>query len=143
MELILKGVIIAIDHFVLGRPLEESIQTFSEMAGRVFKRRVSFHIPLISRIVEMALSYFTDGLYPARNVDAVLKDWVTNKSILDCSYATSTGTKLGLPVATVSNHPSYRFFTNYNGVGERDSDQGKSQIGNYDISLTILQRRPL
>ncbi|KAF1965189.1 FabD/lysophospholipase-like protein [Bimuria novae-zelandiae CBS 107.79] len=122
------GVIIAIDHFILGRPLEESIQTFSEMAGRVFKRRVSFHIPLISRMVEIALSYFTDGLYPAKNVDAVLKDWVTNKSILDCSYATSTGTKLGLPVATVSNHPSYRFFTNYNGVGERDGDQEKAII---------------
>lgn len=96
------------------------------MTGRVFKRRVSFHIPLISRIVEIMLSYFTDGLYPARNVDTVLKDWVTNKSILDCSYATSTGTKIGLPVATVSNHPSYRFFTNYNGVGKRDGDQGKS-----------------
>ncbi|PVH90608.1 FabD/lysophospholipase-like protein [Periconia macrospinosa] len=117
------GVIIAIDHFILGRPLEESIKTFSEMAGRVFKRRVSPRIPLISRMVEIVLSYFTDGLYPAGNVDTVLKDWVTNKSILDCSYATSTGTKIGLPVATVSNHPSYRFFTNYNGVGERDGDQ--------------------
>ncbi|KAF1974496.1 FabD/lysophospholipase-like protein, partial [Bimuria novae-zelandiae CBS 107.79] len=122
------GVIIAIDHFILGRPLEESIQTFSGMAGRVFKRRFSFHIPPISRIVEIALSYFTDGLYPARNVDTVLKDWVTNKNILDCSYATSTGTKIGLPVATVSNHPSYRFFTNYNGVGERDDDQEKAII---------------
>lgn len=138
MELILKGVIIAINHFILGQPLEESIQMFLEMAGQVFKRRVSSHIPLISRMVEITLSYFTNGLYPARNVNAVLKDYVTNKSILDCSYATSTGTKLGLPVATVSNHPSYRFFTNYNGVGERDGDQGKSHIGNYTISLTIL-----
>ena len=66
MELVLKGVVIAIDHFILERSLEETIKTFSEIAGRVFKRRIFFHIPLISRIVEIALSYFADGLYLPR-----------------------------------------------------------------------------
>ena len=107
--------------------MEESIKTFSEMTKRVFKRRVSSSIPLVSRAVEIILSYITDGLYPAKNIDGALKDWATDQNILDCSYATSTGTKIGLPVATVSKYPSYRFFTNYNGVGERDDDQGKSK----------------
>lgn len=110
---------------MLGRPLQESIKTFSAMAGQVFKKRLPSSIPLLSHAAESLVSYFTDGLYSAGNVDAVLRDWITNKSILDCSHATSTGTKIGLPVATVSDHPSCRLFTNYNGIGERDSDQGK------------------
>ncbi|KAF1366149.1 hypothetical protein EJ07DRAFT_170934 [Lizonia empirigonia] len=45
-----------------------------------------------------------------------------DKHILDVSYTTATGTRVGLLVATVSRHPSYRVFTNYNEVGERGGD---------------------
>jgi hypothetical protein len=121
--------VIAIDHYIKGRPLEESIQMFPEIAERVFKRRKAFNIPFISRAFELIVSYFTDGLYSAQNIESVLKEvFGIDKSILDCSYATSTGTKIGLPVATVSSHPSYRIFTNYNGVGIRDEDQGELPI---------------
>ena len=99
---------------------------FPEMAERVFQRRNAFNIPFFSRAFELAMSYFADGLYSARNIESVLKEVCgIDKSILDCSYATSTGTMLGFPVATVSNHPSYRIFTNYNGVGTRDEEQGR------------------
>ncbi|KAH7111317.1 phospholipase [Dendryphion nanum] len=40
------------------------------------------------------------------------------------SHATTTGTRVGLPVATVDEKPSCRIFTNYNGVGERIKNQG-------------------
>lgn len=101
------------------------MKTFSAMVSRVFKRRAPSPIPLLSRAADVLVSYFTDGLYSASNVDAALQDWVASRCILDCSHATSTGTKVGLPVATVSDHPSCRFFTNYNGVGERDGEQGE------------------
>ncbi|XTI94257.1 hypothetical protein V2W45_1473474 [Cenococcum geophilum] len=35
---------------------------------------------------------------------------------IDCFYATSIGTKIGLPVTIVSSHPLYYIFTNYNGA---------------------------
>jgi hypothetical protein len=104
------------------------MKTFSDMAGRVFRKRMSPSIPLLSRVANIIVSYFTDGMYSASNIDAALRDWVNDRSILDCSHATSTGTKVGLPVATVSDHPSCRLFTNYNGAGERDCEQGESAV---------------
>jgi hypothetical protein len=101
------------------------MKTFSEMAGRVFKKRMSSSTPLLSRMANVIVSCFTDGMYSASNHDAALRDWVNDRCILDCSHATSTGTKVGLPVATVSDHPSCRLFTNYNGAGERDCEQGE------------------
>lgn len=139
------GAIIAVEHFILGRPLDESLQSFSEMTRRVFKRRFSSSFPFISRLAEYALSYLTDGLYSASTADAVLKAWGQNRKILDCSYATSTGTKVGLPVATVSKHPSCRFFTNYNGVGERDSDEGNTvpagciSFSNWHVDQAVIK----
>lgn len=118
---------IAIDHYINGRSLSESIQRFPEMMQRTFKRRSSLNIPLLSRAFELTASYLADGLYSAENLEAVVKDALSaDKHILDVSYATATGTRVGLPVATVSEHPSYRVFTNYNGVGKRAGDQGQS-----------------
>jgi len=73
------------------------------------------------------VSYLADGLYSPDNIEAALKEvFSADKSILDCSYATSIGTRIGLPVATVDQRPSVRIFTNYNGVGERSKDHGMS-----------------
>jgi hypothetical protein len=117
--------VIAIDHCINGRTLSESIQMFPGMMERAFKRRTSLDIPFLSRAFELAASYFADSLYSADHIESVLKEALgADKKLLDCSYATSTGTKVGLPVATVSRHPSYRIFTNYNGVGIRDGDKG-------------------
>src|SRR5947199_116077 len=95
------------------------------MVTHVFKPRLSSSVPVVSHVAQAILAYFTDGLYPASNIDTPLRQWIRGKSLLDCSHATSTGTKIGLPVATVSKLPLFRFFTNYNGVGERDSEQGE------------------
>ncbi|KAF3028716.1 hypothetical protein E8E12_000182 [Didymella heteroderae] len=120
---------IATDLFINGRTLSEAIQRFPWMMERAFKRRTSLNIPLLSRAIELSASYLADGLYSADNLEAVLKDALgADKTILDTSYATSTGTRVGLPVATVSDYPSYRVFTNYNGVGTRDTDSSRSII---------------
>jgi hypothetical protein len=94
---------------------------------QAFKPRRSLKIPYLSRAFDLLSSYLADGMYSAGKVEAALEATLgANKKILDCSYATSTGTKVGLPVATVSKHPSYRIFTNYNGVGSRsNTEQGE------------------
>lgn len=83
-------------------------------------------IPFMSRTYKLLAFYSADGFYSDENIEFALKEvFGTDKSILDCSYATSTRTRIGLPVVTVSIHPSYRISTNYNGVGARDEDQGE------------------
>ena len=112
--------------FLNGWSIDDSTEAFEKLAKRAFKRRRVLGIPFFSRIQEVLLSYFADGLYPAKNIEAALKEvFGVERSILDSSYATSTGTKIGLPVATIQEKPSCRIFTNYNGIGVRDQDQGK------------------
>jgi hypothetical protein len=83
-------------------------------------------VPFLLTRVWLAKLYLLDGLYLASNINTVLKEVIgTDKNILDCLYAMSTGTKVGLPVATVSKYPLYCIFTNYNGVGARSWDSGK------------------
>jgi hypothetical protein len=90
---------------------------------QTFQSRVSFNIPFFSRALELTASCFADGLYSAKNLEAVVKNALgADKHILGTSYATSTGTRVGLPVATVSQLPSYRIFTNCNGVGRRNHE---------------------
>lgn len=96
------------------------------MVTTVFKPRISSNIPVLSHCVKAVLAYLNDGLYPASNINTALRNWMKEKGLLDCSHATTTGTKVGIPVATVSRLPSFCFFTNYNGVGERDKEQGES-----------------
>lgn len=117
---------IAIDHYIHGRSLTDAIQMFPGLMERTFQRRVSLNIPFLSRAFELTASCLADGLYSAGNLEAVVKDALgADKHILQTSYATSTGTRVGLPVTTVSRHPSYRVFTNYNGVGSRDHEMGE------------------
>lgn len=109
-----------------GWSIDDSTETFEKLAKLAFKRRKVLHIPLLSRVQELLLSYFADGLYSAKNIEAALKEvFGTHATILDCSYATTAGTRIGLPVATVQEKPSCRIFTNYNGIGEREPNQGQ------------------
>jgi hypothetical protein len=99
---------------------------FPKIMERAFQRRRFLQVPFLSKGVRLAKSYWADGLYSADTIEALLKEVVgADKNILDYSYATATGTKVGLPVATVSKHPLYRIFTNYNGVGKRSREAGK------------------
>jgi hypothetical protein len=128
----LQGAIIAMDVFINGRSLDESIHIFPQIIERAFQRRRTLQVPFLSKGVGLVKSYWKDGLYSSENIEAVLKEVIgADKNILDYSHATTTGTKVGLPVATVSNHPLYRIFTNYNGIGKRSQDAGEcsSAIG--------------
>lgn len=108
-----------------GWSIDKTIQMFERLAKLAFVRRKVLNIPILSSMLELLISYWADGLYPAENIEAALKEvFGTDKSILDYSHATSTGTRIGLPVATIGE-PSRCIFTNYNGVGTRDQDQGK------------------
>lgn len=110
-----------------GWSIEESVEKFEKLATFAFQRRNVLRLPFLSRIQELLVSYFTDGLYPAKNIETALKEvFGVDSSILDHSYASSTGTKIGLPVATVQEKPACRIFTNYNGIGTRDQNQGES-----------------
>jgi hypothetical protein len=114
------------DHYINGRSLADAIEMFPGLMERTFQRRVSLNIPFFSRAFELTASCLADGLYSAGNLEAVVKNALgADKHILGTSYATSTGTRVGLPVATVSQLPSYRIFTNYNGVGRRSREMGK------------------
>lgn len=95
---------------------------FQKLARLAFQGHKLLGIPGISYLQKMWLSYFNDGLYPARDIEDALKSVFGEKrSIMDCSYATTTGTKIGIPVATVGNNPVCRLFTNDNGANEPDS----------------------
>ena len=115
--------------FQKGWSIERSLDVFEKLAKTTFRRQKGLGIPLLSRLRELLKSYFTDGLYAAGNIEAALKEVFGKESILDNSYATSTGTRIGLPVATVHERPSCRIFTNYNGVGTRERNQGESAEG--------------
>lgn len=116
--------------FHKGWSIEQSLDAFERLATHTFRRRKGLGIPFLSRLQELLGSYFTDGLYGAENIEAALKEvFGTEGSILDYSYATSTGTRIGLPVATVHERPSCRIFTNYNGVGTQERNQGESAKG--------------
>ncbi len=114
--------------FINGFSIDESTETFERLAKVAFKPRKVLQIPILRHLLELMISYFTDGLYPPENIEAALKQVFGNeRSILDFSHATSSGTRIGLPVATVHGKPSRRIFTNYNGVGKREKGQGMSE----------------
>jgi hypothetical protein len=112
--------------FINGWSIDESTESFEKLAKVAFKRRKVLDIPFLSCIYEILKSYLADGLYPAENIEVALQAvFGKDKTILDYSHATSIGARVGLPVATI-REPSSCIFTNYNGVGTRDPNQGKS-----------------
>jgi hypothetical protein len=130
-----QGAVIVIDHFINGRSLNESIHMFPGIMERAFQRRASLRLPFLSKGIHLL------GLYRAGNIEAVLQEIIgTDKKILDCSYATATGTKVGLPVATVSKHPLFRIFTNYNGIGARSQKGGKFATRLLSTSALTMDR---
>ncbi|KAI1091684.1 hypothetical protein F5B19DRAFT_493094 [Rostrohypoxylon terebratum] len=145
-----SGGLIVADVFLNGTSVEHATEKFKALASIIFQRRnvvnASFlprflrhsvayfantipPLPAVVRGIEFLLSYFADGLYPPHHIEKALKEvFSAERGILDWSYATSTGTRVGLPVATVDAKPSCRLFTNYNGVGERKRGQGRISV---------------
>lgn len=99
---------------------------FPELAKVAFRRRNFLSIPIYPKALESLVSLLADCLYPAANIESALKEaYGSDKGILDISYATSIGTRVGIPVATIRD-PSLCLFTNYNGIGSRTHDSGNS-----------------
>jgi hypothetical protein len=117
--------------FIKGWSVEECEIMFEKLAKLAFQPRKVLKIPFVpflSRVHKLVKTYLADGLYPAEHIETALKEvFGIDRSILDFSHATSIGTRVGLPVATI-REPSSCIFTNYNGVGSREQDQGKSLI---------------
>jgi len=109
--------------FFKGWTVEESLQNFERLAKLAFTGWRDLGIPFISWL----LSFLFDGRYPAEHIEAAVKEAFGDHRILDNSYATSIGARVALLVATV-REPSCYLFTNYNGVGARDDDQGNRLI---------------
>jgi len=129
--LTIVGGLIILAMFVNGWSIDDSTEAFERLAKVAFNRPKVLNIPVMRHLLEFVISYFTDGLYSPKNIEAALKQvFGDERSILDFSHATSTGTRIGLPVATVNGTPSRRIFTNYNGVGEREKSPGTFQRAN-------------
>jgi len=128
--------------FVNGWSIEESTEIFERLAKVSFMPRKVSKIPIFRSLIEFLISYFADGLYAPGNIEMALKQVFGNdRSILDVSHATTTGTRIGLPVATVGGTPSRRIFTNYNGVGERIEGQGTFHTIQVDQDMTKVEDR--
>jgi hypothetical protein len=143
-QLTSPGGLIVLAMFANGWGIEESTDTFERLAKVAFTPRKASKIPIFRNLIELMISYFADGLYPPGNIESALKQAFSDcKSILDVSYATTTGTRIGLPVATVDGSPSRRIFTNYNGVGERTKGQGTfaRNLTNFNKELSGVEER--
>lgn len=100
---------------------------FCKFAKFSFEKEKTLGIPFLAWIAKALRLYRRDGIYKAESIESVLKFVLGGKqTMLDISYATEVGAKLCVLVATVLKQPSYRVFTNYNGVGQRGEKQGKS-----------------
>ncbi|RMJ04848.1 hypothetical protein CDV36_014483 [Fusarium kuroshium] len=136
-----SGGLIVADMFINGSSIEESSDKFEALAKHVFQRRKYVNAPFLPKfltgllplliesfaplpslfyLVDIAVSYFTDGLYPSRNMeDALKRIFSPDRSMLGITNATATGTLVGLPAATVDEKPKCQIFSNYNsGVPE-------------------------
>ena len=94
--------IIALNIFLNGKSINKFTKLFKRTVELIFKLRETRHIPLISHVYKCLISYFTDSIYLAENIETVLKKvFSANKSILNFLYATATRIKIGLPIIIV------------------------------------------
>lgn len=88
------------------------------MYERLAKKAFKLH----SYLQAILTSLFTDGIYPARNIERALQEVMgKDDNILDCSSATEMGIKVAVVASTLKPEPF--LFTNYNGLGNRDNKQ--------------------
>lgn len=115
---------------VFGVPLVawmgKAMEMVCTIAKPFFDEEKDSGIPFLSWMGKALRLYRRDGIYKAESIESVLKFVLGEQTILDMSYATEIGAKLCVLVATVLKQPSYRIFTNYNGVGQRGGKQGKT-----------------
>lgn len=111
--------------FQKGLSATECTSTFEDTANIAFRPRLLSRLPYFSVAAKAVVSLLSGGLYRDQDLEHVLKDtYGDDTKMMDSSYATSIGAKIGLAVATVSE-PSMLLFTNYNGVGEEAARSGR------------------
>ncbi|KAB5514941.1 patatin-like phospholipase-like protein [Coniochaeta sp. 2T2.1] len=118
------GALIVPAMFVKGWRPSECTSAFEDTANVAFRARLLSRVPFLSVAAKALYSLLSGGFYRAQNLEDVLKDtYGDDTKMMDSSYATSIGAKIGLAVAAISE-PSTLLFTNYNGVGEEAARSG-------------------
>ncbi|KAH7393734.1 patatin-like phospholipase-like protein [Cadophora sp. MPI-SDFR-AT-0126] len=136
------GGIIAIGLSICGWTIEQATENLERYAELAFQPRSIWNtdIPLVSQflqVIDFIISYLADSRYSADNLEAALREaFGSNRSLLDYSTATRTGTCVGVPVTTIRD-TSICVFTNYNGVGTRSRDCGYHVFGPSDGSSRV------
>jgi hypothetical protein len=110
--------------FLNGMPVSECVKTFEYLSHKAFDCGYISPNSIFSRLRELLISYFADSLYSAHNLEEGLRaQFGDEMSLMDHSAATVKGAKVGI---TVTGVPSAELlFTNYNGVGLRQSESGR------------------
>ncbi|KAM9874547.1 hypothetical protein VDGL01_11377 [Verticillium dahliae] len=139
-----SGGLITAELCLNGSTVDQAIKRFKKLARRVFQRRRGLRIPFVpsflrecvgrlldhfapfssfTRLINLLIWLCADGQYSPKTIEEALRLTHNARGMLDISHASSTGTRVGLPVATIDKKPLERIFTNYNGVGTRQEDQ--------------------
>jgi len=122
---LLPGAIIVSAIFLKGWKPSQCTQAFERLANVAFRKSLFPRIPIISKLRAVISVLLRDSIYKAINLERVLKDIYGNGTKMgDFSYATLTGTKVGLPVATISE-PHTVLVTNYHQTDENAVGKGK------------------
>jgi hypothetical protein len=119
--------------FIKGWTVTDCIDHFERLARLAFEK-CRFHIPLLSDILAFLTSLATDRRYSASNLEHALQEFFDrDRSILDYSSATASGTKVGVVVSSIEPRPFV--FTNYNGLGERNLETAEYGVLHGSIPL--------
>lgn len=59
--------------FINGWLVDDCANALESLARKAFKLRGFFHIPLLSHILEFLVSRLVDGIYPANDLEVVLR----------------------------------------------------------------------
>ncbi|KAH7303728.1 acyl transferase/acyl hydrolase/lysophospholipase [Stachybotrys elegans] len=117
-----SGAIIACALFINGWSIEDCIASFESLSRLAFTPRWSCWIPLLSKIYDFILSILADSRYPARNLEKALQEvFGLTRTMIEYSNASEMGTMIGVPVTTIRD-AALCVFTNYNGVGNRETN---------------------
>jgi hypothetical protein len=110
--------------FGLGMTVGEVHNLFTRLAERVFRGRPPFGFSFAASAHSLIASY-RNGQFPAEDIDGPLSEIFGDATMLDHSYMSAIGARIGFPIVDVDTNraPSTCLVTSYNGAGQvRHSD---------------------